>query len=42
MDWVRWFNNRRLLGSIGWVSPAKFEEAYWRSQAIRPDELVLT
>jgi hypothetical protein len=26
------FNNRRLLEAIGYVPPAEFEEAYYRSQ----------
>jgi transposase InsO family protein len=33
MDWVSWFNNSRLLGSLGWIPPVEFEAAYWRSQA---------
>lgn len=41
-EWVNWFNTRRLLGSIGWVSPKEYEEAYQRSQAEEPRELVLT
>jgi putative transposase len=28
MEWVDWFNNRRLLESIGHVTPAEFEQAY--------------
>ena len=27
--WVDWFNNRRLLGSIGNVPPVEFEETYY-------------
>ena len=42
LSWVSWFNNRRLLGSIGWVPPVEFEEAYWRSQAKEAKEPVLT
>ncbi|RKZ12972.1 IS3 family transposase [bacterium] len=42
LKWVEWSNNRRLLSSIGWMPPAEFEEAYWRSQAAEPAELVLT
>ena len=43
MDWVDWFNTRRLLGSIGWIPPAEFEAAYWRSQVKEAgSELVLT
>lgn len=32
LEWVDWFNNRRLLGPIGYVPPAEFEEAYYRNQ----------
>ncbi len=32
LEWVDWFNRRRLLGPIGYVPPAEFEEAYYRSQ----------
>jgi len=42
LSWVDWFNNRRLLGSIGWVPPVEFEEAYRRSQANAAEEPVLT
>ena len=30
LEWVDWFNNRRLLEPIGHVPPAEFEEAYYR------------
>ncbi len=33
LAWVDWFNNRRLLGPIGYVPPAEFEQAYYRSQS---------
>jgi transposase InsO family protein len=29
LEWVDWFNNRRLLGSIGYVPPAEAEAAYY-------------
>jgi transposase InsO family protein len=29
LEWVDWFNNRRLLEPIGHVPPAEFEAAYW-------------
>ena len=29
LEWVDWFNNRRLLSSIGNVPPAEAEAAYW-------------
>ncbi len=32
LEWVSWFNNRRLLEPIGYVPPAEFEEEYYRSQ----------
>ena len=33
LEWVDWFNNRRLLEPIGHVPPAEFEEAYYRQQS---------
>ncbi len=35
LEWVAWFNNRRLLEPIGHVPPMEFEEAYYRRQ--QPD-----
>jgi transposase InsO family protein len=32
LEWVDWFNNRRLLEPIGNVPPAEFEEAYYHRQ----------
>jgi transposase InsO family protein len=32
LEWIDWFNNRRLLEPIGNVPPAEFEEVYYRSQ----------
>ena len=32
LQWVNWFNTRRLLEPIGYLPPAEFEEAYYRSQ----------
>ena len=32
LEWVDWFNNRRLLEPIGYVPPVEFEEVYYRSQ----------
>jgi len=32
LEWVDWFNRRRLFGPLGYVPPSEFEEAYLRSQ----------
>ena len=32
LEWVDWFNRRRLLGPLGYVPPSEFEEAYLRSR----------
>jgi transposase InsO family protein len=33
LAWVDWFNHRRLLAPIGYVPPAEFEDAYYRTQS---------
>ncbi len=33
LEWVDWFNTRRLLEPIGHVPPIEFESAYYRSQS---------
>ncbi len=30
LEWVDWFNHRRLLEPIGYVPPAELERAYYR------------
>jgi transposase InsO family protein len=32
LEWVDWFNNRRLLEPIGHIPPAEYEEAYYECQ----------
>ena len=32
LEWVDWFNRRRLLEPLGYVPPAEYEEAYYRYQ----------
>jgi putative transposase len=32
LEWVAWFNNRRLLEPIGYVPPAEYEAAYYGTQ----------
>jgi len=29
LEWIDWFNNRRLLESIGDIPPAEYEMFYW-------------
>ena len=29
LKWVDWFNNRRLLGPIGYIPPAEAEQRYY-------------
>jgi len=33
LEWVSWWNNRRLLAPIGYVPPAEHEEEYYRQLA---------
>jgi putative transposase len=37
LEWVDWFNHRRLLEPIGHVPPAEFEATYWSKQT--PDSI---
>ena len=32
LDWVDWFNNRRIVEPLGYVPPVEFEEAYYNHQ----------
>lgn len=34
LEWVDWFNNRRLLEPIGYVPPAEFEELYYKAREV--------
>ena len=36
LDWVHWFNNRRILEPIGYIPPAEFEKLYYTGQASLP------
>jgi transposase InsO family protein len=42
LEWVAWYNNRRLLESLGYVPPAQFERAYYDRQAALRAVAVLT
>jgi putative transposase len=33
LEWVDWFNNRRLLEPIGYLPPVEFEQACYRQQS---------
>ncbi len=33
LEWVEWWNNRRILGPLGFVSPREFEEQYDQRQS---------
>ncbi len=33
LEWVDWFNHRRLLEPIGDIPPAEFEEMFYRERA---------
>jgi transposase InsO family protein len=36
LEWVDWFNHRRLLEPIGHVPPAEFEAAYYQRGGPQP------
>jgi putative transposase len=36
LEWVDWFNNRRLLEPIGNIPPVEYEEKYYETEAARP------
>src|SRR5450756_2190492 len=38
LEWVDWFNHRRLLEPIGNIPPAELEEEYHRQAALREQE----
>jgi transposase InsO family protein len=42
LEWVDWFNTKRLLGPIGYVPPAEYEAVYHQQQLQPPAELAFT
>ena len=36
LEWVDWFNNRRLLGPIGDIPPVELEQRHTHQQEARP------
>lgn len=41
LEWVAWFNQKRLLSSIGYIPPAEAEANYYNQLGITADEAVL-
>jgi transposase InsO family protein len=37
LDWVAWFNSKRLLEPLGYVPPIEFEEAYYHQNGLPPE-----
>lgn len=42
LDWVAWYNTRRLLEPLGYVPPDEFERAYYHRQTASAELAVLT
>jgi putative transposase len=42
LEWIAWFNTRRLLEPIGHIPPAEHEEAYYRRQGTPAELATLT
>jgi len=38
LEWVDWFNHRRLLEPIGYLPPAEYEEMFYRQQSLAEPE----
>ena len=34
LEWVHWFNNRRLFEPIGHIPPAEFEQVYYNQEEV--------
>jgi len=42
LEWVAWYNTRRLLEPLGYVSPDEFEQAYYRHHSVSVELATLT
>lgn len=42
LEWVAWYNTRRLLEPLGYVPPDEFEQAYYHRQTASAELAVLT
>lgn len=34
LEWVDWYNNTRLFGTIGYVPPSEMEAEYWKKESM--------
>ena len=41
LEWVWWFNNKRLLEPIGYMPPAEYEQMFYRAQTEQVFEQLL-
>ena len=42
LDWMDWYNNRRLMGPLGYTSPSEYESRYYDRKTVRqwlPDSI---
>ncbi len=39
LNWVSWFNEKRLLSSIGHIPPAEAEENFYKRQTLEADRV---
>lgn len=42
LEWIAWYNGRRLLAPLGYIPPAEFKQAYHDRQTAPADLAVLT
>lgn len=42
LEWVWWFNERRLLEPLGYLPPAEYEDAFYRRLEAQATEAALT
>lgn len=42
LEWVWWFNERRLMEPLGYLPPAEYEDAFYRRQEALVSEATLT
>lgn len=41
LEWVTWFNQKRLLSSIGYIPPAEAEANYYKRLGVQSEKVVL-